>query len=431
MDDKEGAGRRALRRKHLLLRCGRKIRRRIRRTDFYFALMIAAAVFAGSPVTAFSVQSGASRPSQIQDHFQRADQDLKANDPQSAIKEFDAILALDPDNAEAHSNRGAIRFLEGDCTNASADFRSAMSGDPSLTRAKAMLGICESRLGKPDAVPLLESSFRELRNPNLRARVGMELASLYYRMGDLEHAAGVAQSLVALDPDNVDVLYFAQLVYRDLADETLNKLAVLAPGSARMQQVIAERLVNDGNLPAAIDHYKKVLALAPNLPGVRFELGEAILESNSSDAKAQADATSKFEQAIHREGDSAEIECELAHIARLQGDTQRAYGHYAKALALDANSAQAQVGMGSVLMTMQKPEEALKHLRLAVKLDPLSSEAHYRLALADRNLNLTAEEEKEMKLYQDVKKSDDRVKELYGEMNRRPSAKQSQSGDVP
>jgi tetratricopeptide (TPR) repeat protein len=385
----------------------------------FLALLISLA----SPASTFSAQATSPNP-QIQDHFQRAAADLKSKDLHSAVTEYDAILAIDPENAEAHSNRGAVRFVEGDCTSASEDFRIALVRDPSLSRARAMLGICEKRLGKPDAGALLEASFRELRNPSMRVRVGTELASLYYQHGDLEHAAAVAQQLVDLDPDNVDILFFAQLVYRELADNTLNKLALLAPGSARMQQVMAERLVNDGNLPAAIEHYKKALVLQRNLPGVHFELGEAILNSNSSDEKAQADASSEFQQAIRLEGDNAQIECELGHIAQLRGGTQTAYAHYSKAVALNANSANAQLGLGSVLMDMQKPAEAAQHLRLAVQLDPLDSDAHYRLALVERNLNMTAEAAKEMKLFEDIRKSEDRVKQIYNEMNRRPAATQ-------
>ena len=44
---------------------------------------------------------------------------------------------------------------------------------------------------------------------------------------------------------------------------------MLAPGSARMQQVIAERLVNEGDLKSATEHYKKVLEIDPRVPGVR------------------------------------------------------------------------------------------------------------------------------------------------------------------
>lgn len=386
-----------------------------------FLVLVGISVVVASPATHGGQSSG---KSQVQADLRRAASYLKAKDLQSALKEYDAILALDPHNSEALSNRGAVRFLEGDCPTASEDLRAALARDPSLDRTKAMLGICEKRLGKQDAASLLEASFRELKNPSMRVRVGTELASLYYQRGDLEDAAAVARQLVVLQPDNVDILYFAQLVYRELADDTLNKLALLAPDSARMQQVMAERLVNDGNLPAAIEHYKKALALQPDLPGIHFEFGEAILNSNSSDPAAQANATSQFEEAIRLEGDNAEVESELGHIAQLRGDTQTAFDRYTKAVALNGNSATAQLGLGSVLMDMRKPAEAAKHLQLAVRLDPLNSDAHYRLALADRNLNATADAAKEMKLFQDIRKREDSVKQIYNEMNQRPSPTQ-------
>jgi tetratricopeptide (TPR) repeat protein len=89
-----------------------------------------------------------------------------------------------------------------------------------------------------------------------------------------------------LDPDNIEILYMAQRVYSDLADDTLNKLAILAPGSARMQQVIAERLINGGDLKGATEHYRKALEIDPHLPGVHYELAEAILESAPGDSRA-------------------------------------------------------------------------------------------------------------------------------------------------
>jgi hypothetical protein len=74
----------------------------------------------------------------------------------------------------------------------------------------------------------------------------LELASLYEQQGDPGATASIMRALGDLAPDNVDVLFMAQRVYSELADETLNKLAVLAPGSARMQEIIAQHLINQG-----------------------------------------------------------------------------------------------------------------------------------------------------------------------------------------
>src|SRR5208283_3296064 len=148
----------------------------------------------------------------------------------------------------------------------------------------------------------------------LRIQVGVELAGLYDREGDLDAAAAVMRSLVELDPENVDILYAAQRAYSELADDTLNKLAIVGPQSARMQQVIAERLINEGDLKGATEHYRKALEISPHLPGVRFELAEAVLESAPDDPQAQAEAEKDLETAVKTDGDSAKAECLFARI---------------------------------------------------------------------------------------------------------------------
>ncbi|MGO9640281.1 MAG: tetratricopeptide repeat protein, partial [Candidatus Acidiferrales bacterium] len=250
-----------------------------------------------SALAVMAAQTGAPRAAEIQGHFQKAAGYLRANDPDSAVKEYDAVLALDPKNATALANRGAVRFLEGNCQSASQDLQSALAIDPSLLKAKAMLGICENRMGRSSARALLESVYPKLKEKNLRMQVGMQLAVLYYQQGDLERTASMIHSLLDVDPDNVDILYFAQLVYTELAEDTLNKLTILAPGSARMQQVIAEHLVNGGDLNGAIVHYRKCVEMDPHLPGVRYELAEAILENAPSDAAAQSEALKELETA--------------------------------------------------------------------------------------------------------------------------------------
>ena len=82
-------------------------------------------------------------------------------------------------------------------------------------------------------------------------------------------------------------------------------------------------------------------------------------------------------------------------------------------------------------MTKQKPEEAIKYLRRALQVDPLNTEAHYRLALACKRLDHAEESEKEMKLYQEIRRTKDQVKELYRQMNRAPRPEDDQGSDLP
>ena len=391
------------------------------------AVAVVLTLLAGA-LAATAAQTGTPHAAEIHDHLRKAAEYLKAKDPDSAVKEFDAVLALDPNNAEAHANLGVVAFFRRDYRNAFQYLRKAVAIDPSLVKSQALLGICERRLGDPSARVLLEKSFAKLKDKSLRLQVGLELASLYDQQGDTGATASVMRSLVDLAPDNVDVLFTAQRVYSELADDTLNKLAVLAPGSARMQQVIADRLVNGGDLARAIEHYKKALQIDPHLPGVHFELGEAILQSSPHDTAIQAEAEKEFEAAEAIVGDAAKAECGLGAIASSQSDTDRAFTHYQRAYKLNPNEVEAQLGLARFLMMQQKPQEAIKYLQAAIQVDPLNSEAHYRLASAYKRLQMDDQAQKEMHLFQEIKKTKDQVKDLYRQMNIKPKV---QDDEVP
>lgn len=382
-------------------------------------LLIALTLLSVGPAAAQG-QSRASAESPVQIHLRTAAQCLKANDPACAEREFNAVLAIDPKNADACANLGVIAFFRHDYSKASEYLRKALAIKPSLEKTQALLAICRRRLGDPSARTLLEKSFAQLKDKPLRLQVGMELASLYDQEGPPNATAAIMQALVDLDPDNVDVLFMAQHVYSELADNTLNKLAVLAPGSARMQQLIAQRLVNGGNLKRAIEHYRKALEISPGLPGVHFELAEAILESSHSDPEAQREAQRELEVSVATEGDTAKTECEFARIALLQSQMDEAFARYQRAYALDPNEVQAQLGIARFLMKQQKSQEALKYLQMAVQSDPLNSEAHYRLAQAYKRVQMPDKAQQELTLLEEIKKTKHQVEALYRQMNVEP-----------
>lgn len=202
-------------------------RSRVRRSGLSLPVLLLALL--ASSLAGEAAQTGTSRAARIHDHLQKAAEYLKANNANDAEKEFDAVLQLDPKNGEAYANLGVIAFFRRDYQKASQYLRKALSIDPTLTKTQALLGICQEKLGDPSARGLLEKSFPKLKDKPLRLQVGLALAVLYDQQGDPGATASVMRSLVDLDPDNVDVLFMAQRVYSELADDTLNKLAVLAP----------------------------------------------------------------------------------------------------------------------------------------------------------------------------------------------------------
>jgi tetratricopeptide (TPR) repeat protein len=379
------------------------------------SLLCILSILSSFPNSAIAQTTAKSR--ELASDIQQAQADLKVNDQAGAAELFRAVLKLDPSNVEAHANLGVIAFFHGDCPTASRELKAAVHSAPSLTKPQALLSICERRMGDPKAQADMEKAFAGLEDVKLRTQVGIELADLYYQQGDLTRTASVLHMLSSLSPENVDILFFEQRVYSELADSALNKLALLAPDSARMEQLIAERLINAGDLKGAIAHYRKALQSNPHLPGMHFELAESLMEASPNSPEAQKEATAELEAAAKVDGDSSKVESQLGHIALLQSDPDRAMICYRRALELTPEDSQAEIGMAELLKTQNKPEEAAKYLRMAVAADPLNAEAHYKLSQVARQLHLEDEQKRELNLFLEIRANKDKIKALYRQMN--------------
>jgi tetratricopeptide (TPR) repeat protein len=186
-----------------------------------------------------------------------------------------------------------------------------------------------------------------------------------------------------------------------------------------MQEVVAERLVIAGDLKDAAEHYRQALAKDPYLPGAHFELAEAILESAPNDAAAQSGAQTELETALRVDGESARIECAMGRVAWLRSNLGEALDHYQRAGQLMPGNPEALLGVARILMRQDKNAEALPLLAKAVDADPLNDEAHYRYAMALKASGHTEEAQGQIRIYQTIRASRDKVVHVYAQMNRR------------
>jgi tetratricopeptide (TPR) repeat protein len=350
-------------------------------------------------------QSGQS--GEIRSHYERAQSDLQANRPGDAVLEFQAILRLDPNNAEAHANLGLIAFAGANYDAAARELRAALKIHPSLWNAQAFLGMSEMHLGTSDeARQPLETAFAHLEDKNLRIRVGTMLIQLDYEQGKLDDALNVATVLNKLAPDDPDVLYIVYRTHSALAARALSTLAKVGPNSARLHEVLAESHASDNDFSGAIAEYEKALAIDSTLPGVHFELGEAILR-NKSDEDSRARAEQQFAAALVENPYDAHSEYELGEIAFRRSRWQEAMQHYARAAQLQPALVDAQVALGKILTQLGQPEAAIKPLLEAVRLDPDNASAHYRLAQVYRALKRDDDARREMETFLALHKAED------------------------
>src|SRR6266478_3848157 len=121
-------------------------------------------------------QSTASRQQQIESHSHQAQEFLKQNRPDLAIPEFRAIVALDPNNADARGNLGVLLFFENAYADAIPQLRAALKLRPTLWKIQALLGMAERRTGNTkSALADIGKAFPKLQEQKIQIDAGMEL----------------------------------------------------------------------------------------------------------------------------------------------------------------------------------------------------------------------------------------------------------------
>ena len=368
---------------------------------------------------------------EIEQHYQKAQEALRAKQDAIAIREFRAILRLDPGNASAHANLGVIAFAEKDYVQACQEFQAALKLQPSLWNARAFLGMSELRLGhRAQAQPLLEESFKNVQDGSLKTKVGMDLITLYYQSKDLNQAVDVVRVLARIRPEAPDVLYTAYRTYSDLAARSLSALAQVAPDSAEMHQILAQALASQDNFPGAMAQYRKALETDPQLPGVRSELGQVIL-ANSQEEPARKEAEKEFALALAADPTNADSEYMLGEIEWLRSNPQGALERYSHALLFRPDFVDAHIAAGKALTSLGRPAEALAHLLEAVRLDPQNEVAHYRLAQAHRRLGREPDTEREEATFRKLRDSHEPVRTLFEQVQERPVMHQTIGPNEP
>jgi Tfp pilus assembly protein PilF len=275
--------------------------------------------------------------------------------------------------------------------------------DPSQARIKALVGICQKRQDRlEDAESNLTAALPLVTNPKIHILVLTNLIEIEYAKGQLQQASEYATDLTKSDPSNPDALYFAYRIYSDLADSARNALTVLAPDSARMHLLTAERFINAGNAFLAIQQYQEALAKDPSITGVHYELGEAILQ-NSTDADSLNRATAELELALKEDKRDAGAEAKLGYIAKMRGNSSLAEEYYTRALSEKPDEFNALVGLGGILRDRGENEKAAQYLSQASKLDAMDDSLHYQLAQIYRHLGRNAEAEQGMKLFATIR----------------------------
>ena len=363
-------------------------------------------------------------------HIQKAHSYLDQKQPALAIPEFQAAVAIDPENVDAQANLGVLLFFQGRAADSIPHFRAALERQPGLAKIQGLLGMAESRtLDFANARKDMEAAFPSLQDRRFQLQLGLELVGLDTESGDLEDASAIIAQLRKAEPDNAEVLYAAYRTHSDLAGESMLALSLAAPDSAQMHQLLAHEDTRQGNTNGAIAQYRKAIAIDPHLPGIHFELAELL--HTSTDETVKKEAEQEYHAALREDPQSEKAILRLAEIDARKGNIEQSYQEYTKAVELQPADADAKLGLAKTLIEMNQPDKALALLEDTVQLEPTNATAHYRLATLYRKMGRVDDAKREMELYKKFKEMKEKLSALYKELQVQPKEIRADEPDEP
>ena len=149
----------------------------------------------------------------VSDQAQRTQEALALmdTDVEAARQIWREILAVSPDNAEAHFNLGLLYIRSGEYQPAVAAFRKVLTLQPQMPDALFNLGFAYTKSGRYDEA--VESYNRAVAlNPPYRDEILYNLATVLEIQGDRQKALQKLQTAIELNPENERARdYFEQL----------------------------------------------------------------------------------------------------------------------------------------------------------------------------------------------------------------------------
>ena len=353
--------------------------------------------------------------SELRQHALRADAALKAGHPEQAIPEFEALLRIDPKNVDAQANLGVLLYFRQNFASAEEHLRAALAVQPSLPKILGLLGLSERALGERDAAMAdLQQALPQLEDPTFTKQAGLALLELQSAKPDLAAAVATAQLLRSKAPDDPEILYASYRTATDLAGDSLLSLSLAAPSSGQMQMAIAHELLRVRDVPGAIASFRRAIAADPALPGVHFELAEALYASpNTADHPL---AEQEYRKAVEANPQDMQAHVRLADVLAERNAMDEAAGLYQQALKTNSHNVDAAIGLAHVDSERGDDASARPLLEQAIAEDPSNMLAYFRLSAVDRKLHRTEDSRRELAEYQKLKELKDKLRATYSTM---------------
>jgi tetratricopeptide (TPR) repeat protein len=359
----------------------------------------------------------------LQRHLEAARKAQAAQDFTLAVEEYKKALNLKPVGAaEIYQNLGLVYHLQFKYQEAIQSFEKALGLQPKLWASHLFLGIGLYKTNQFSRAlsPLRKALDLDPKNAELEGRFWLGVTQL--ALHQYPEAIGELERRLERTPKDIEVLYnllqahnhySAELLkqtsgeadpaytqgkyHAERAAKILRSVSEIDPNSYRLHQMEGEVLEQQEQYPKAIESYKGVYAIKPDLPGIRFAIGSVYWKMRQFD-----EATRWLQGELKANPHHAIANYELGNIYVYRNKASQAIPHLRETIFAQPQFMDAHRDLGKALLQLEKYDEALDHLRLVAQAEPEDDAIHALLASAYRKQGKLEEERVELKLFQEL-----------------------------
>jgi tetratricopeptide (TPR) repeat protein len=273
--------------------------------------------------------------------------------------------------------------------------QSALSPEKALTLAEQ--GRCR------ESISALKRALASQVSSTTKKEIGVVGVRCSLELDDRDSTLDFVRFLHKQFPLDPDVLFVVVHAYSDLSTRTAQDLGRTAPQSFAAHKLNAEALEMQGKWEPAQVEYEWMIQKKPNTPGIHFLLGRLLLSRPDAGPDATERAKQEFLKEIQLDPNNAGAVYILGELDRRDQKWDEAIAHYAQAVKLDPNLAEAYLGWGFCLVNLKKYEDAIPPLRTAERLMPANPEVHHSLATALERSGHKDEAQKEFAIHETLR----------------------------
>jgi tetratricopeptide (TPR) repeat protein len=330
-----------------------------------------AAVKRGNAVPVAS-SAAAADPAQL---FQDGQDALTQGRLDDAEKDFQLLLAANPQVAGAYANLGVVYMRRKQWTKALESLRKAEQLMPHVAGIRLNIGLAYYRQNEfLKAIPFFESVVRDQPDASQPRHL---LGLCYFFANRWTEAAATLEPLWPQESGHLSYLYVLSIAAhragrKDLDEKATAQLVKVGEGSPEYHLFMGKAHLNLEQYDLALADFQAAAEANPKLTFVHFNLGLTYLKRQDYEH-----ARDEFLKDAALEPDLAFNYDELGDVYSLMQQDGQAEKSYREALQRDPRLVNSYVGLAKVYQREARYTQALSAIDSAVRLDPRRTDIHY------------------------------------------------------